>query len=406
MPTVCEYQQSGLPVAGDAVTSSKVSPNRPLHVLTLTPFYPHAGDDAAGFFVAAPLPFFDPSTVKSTVIAIRPLHRKRARAASAHPATWLHYVSVPGNSGLASSGAFLFARMLSRIRALHAAEPVDLIHAHAALPCGHAAALLSRALRIPYVVSVHGRDAYSSQQVGGVSGRWCRRISEMVYRGASRVVCVSDKVRHEVEGGCQSARCTVVYNGVDPEVFRPDPRECDRDLVVLSIGNLIESKGHECLLRAIAEVSSSSLRYEIIGTGPERGRLVSLAEGLGIRSQVQFLGRQPREAVAAVLRRCTIFALPSRYEALGCVYLEAMASGCPVVGCRGQGIDEVIQSGYNGWLVDADNPQQLSEALVTLLNDARLRARMGAAARNTITSGFTLTHQAEHLAQIYWEFAQ
>ena len=123
------------------------------------------------------------------------------------------------------------------------------------------------------------------------------------------------------------------------------------------MGNLLPIKGHELLIRAVASLAPEfpALTLEIIGHGPELSRLQALTQQLQIGERVRFLGRQSRQQVAAAMRRCTVFALPSRYEGLGCVYLEAMSVGKPVIGCRGQGIAEIIQHGSNGFLVGPDN---------------------------------------------------
>jgi glycosyltransferase involved in cell wall biosynthesis len=106
------------------------------------------------------------------------------------------------------------------------------------------------------------------------------------------------------------------------------------------------------------------------------------------------------------MRNCTVFALPSRYEGLGCVYLEAMACGKPVIACRGQGIDEIIDHGNNGWLIPVNGLEELVQGLQILLGNAELRARIGEKARQTILGNLTLAHQAEKLARIYREVAQ
>ena len=98
-----------------------------------------------------------------------------------------------------------------------------------------------------------------------------------------------------------------------------------------------------------------------------------------------------------------IFALPSRYEGLGCVYLEAMSVGKPVIGCRGQGIADIIQHGTNGFLVGPDNERELALAVGMLLRDERRRCNIAIAARDTILERFTLTDQAGWLARIYRE---
>lgn len=101
------------------------------------------------------------------------------------------------------------------------------------------------------------------------------------------------------------------------------------------------------------------------------------------------------------MRNCTVFVLPSRYEGLGCVYLEAMSCGKPVIACHGQGIDEIIHHGRNGWLIPVDGLTQLVQGLEFLLGDVQLRARIGEAARQTILSSLTLSHQAQNLLKVY-----
>jgi glycosyltransferase involved in cell wall biosynthesis len=379
----------------------------PLHVLTLTPFYPAAADDAAGCFVAEPLPFLTDCGIKNSVIAVRPFYRggRVTVNSAAHSAKWVRYPAPPGMAGLSFSGRTLYLRIRAAVRRLHAAEPLSLIHAHAALPCGHAAALLARTLKVPFVVTVHGRDVFSSRNAGLV-GRWCKQVSAEVYRSAARVICVSDKVQQELLSGvhCHSA---VVHNGVDTNMFFPS-RSQQTDPVVLSVGNLIPIKGHGTLLRAVAALSGPypQLRCKVIGMGPERQRLISLAQQLGIPDRVEFLGRQSRASVAKAMQGCSVFVLPSTYEGLGCVYLEAMAAAKPAIGCTGQGIAEIIESEKNGWLVQPDDAEGLANALHQLLGDSALRDSVGLAARQAVLESLTLQGQAERLTQIYQECVQ
>jgi len=103
------------------------------------------------------------------------------------------------------------------------------------------------------------------------------------------------------------------------------------------------------------------------------------------------------------LRGCTLFALPSRYEGLGCAYLEAMSAGKVAIGSLGQGIEEVIRHGSNGWLVEPENVEQLSSALMNLLGNSMLREYVGRQARQTILNGLSLEHQARELLRVYRE---
>lgn len=389
-----------------AVHAVSLPRDQPLHVLTLTPFYPVRDDDAQGCFVAEPLPWLSRLGVTNTVRAVQAFYRGKVTANdSAVPARWIRFFSLPGGWGLSSSGAFLFAAILPEIRRLHGERPVHVIHAHSALPCGHAAQLLSRELGVPFVVTVHGLDAFSTRQVGGYAGKWCARVSQAVYRSARSVICVSEKVRdHVMEGKAGPVNTSVLYNGVDSEMFSPLEPEPAAPFI-LSVGNLIPVKGHELLLRAFAAIRDRfpGLTLEIIGDGPEQSRLQQLAVAQGMAGKVHFRGRQSRQAVADAMRRATVFALPSRYEGLGCVYLEAMSAGKPVIACRGQGISEVIEDSVNGYLIDADDLQGLIDALARLLQQVELRRKMGAAARRTILQGHTLALQAAQLVRLYRE---
>ncbi len=380
-----------------------------LHVLTLTPFFPSDQNEVSGSFVAEPIEQLRQFGVDSSVIAASPIYYPRKHSSSSAAAEWVRYAQVPGNLGLSSAGKLLYARLLERIRWLHSVKPIDVIHAHAALPCGHAAALLSRRLNIPFVVTVHGLDVFNNCHLGGIPAAWRRKVSVEVYGAARTVVCISGKVQEILKTGTLAETCSsIVHNGVNPSLFSPNPAEGGTfDPEILMVGTLLPSKGHELVLRALRKLRPSfpQLRCRIIGEGPDRARLEALVRELGIGQQVQFVGRQSRLEVAEAMRRCSVFVLPSRNEGLGCVYLEAMSCGKAVIGCRGQGIDEVIEQRKNGWLVSAEGLEELVQGLSALLGSPELRTRIGTAARQTILERFTLSHQAQHLVRIYRQAA-
>jgi teichuronic acid biosynthesis glycosyltransferase TuaC len=386
--------------------------NSTLHVLTLTPFFPAAGDDVSGCFIAESTRQLESFGVRSSIIAVTPAYYARRESNPSFPARWVRYPQIPGTVGLSSAGRWLYARLLAEVPRLHKEQPFDVIHAHAALPCGHAAALLSRHLKIPFVVTLHGLDVFNTCFHEGMPAKQRRAASADVYGAARQVICVSEKVQHLLSDGMQQkVRSTVVYNGTDTDFFAPatgaTPHRQDEILVV---GNLIDVKGQELVLRALGQLETTfpQLRCRIIGEGPDRARLQALANQLKLAQRVQFEGRKSRSEVADAMRACSVFVLASRYEGLGCVYLEAMACGKPVIACRGQGIDEIIEHEKNGWLIrdwtaPSDALDQLTRGLSTLLQSSELRSRLGAAARRTILNGLTLPDQARSLLQIYRE---
>ena len=378
---------------------------RALHVLTLTPFFPSKQNEVSGCFIREPIEELTQSGIGSSVIAVSPIHYSRKYPSSSAPADWVRYPQIPGNLGLSTAGKFLYARLLRHVQRLHRAKPIDVIHAHSALPCGDAARLLSERLNIPFVITVHGLDVFNTCFTDGVSAVWRRKVSVEVYGAAQTVICISGKVQEILKAGTPAeTRSSIVYNGVDPSLFLSNPAELElSDPEILIVGNLQRSKGHELVLRAVGNLKSSfpRLRCRIIGEGPDRALFEGLARDLGIGPRVQFVGRQGRSEVAEAMGRCSVFTLPSRNEGLGCVYLEAMACGKPAIGCRGQGIDEVIEHEKNGWLIPPDGFEELVQGLSALLGSRELCARLGAAARQTILEKFTLAHQAENLARIY-----
>lgn len=380
----------------------KVIPAK-LHVLTLTPFYPSDGDEVSGCFIAESLRQLGVYGVSSSVIAVDSIYHARRKPAQNPPAEWIRYPQPPGNLGLSSAGKFLGRILLSRIRQLRQQSPIDVIHAHAALPCGQAAAFVSRRLGIPFVVTIHGLDVFNRCFEDGIAAGWRRTASMDVYARASKVICISDKVRRLLIDGMDSGvSAEVVYNGTDPNLFTPASAP-EQPLTILIVGNLLAGKGQELVLRAFAQIKDShpGLQCRMIGEGADRERFAALARDIGISDQVHFLGRQNRANVANAMRNCSVFVLPSRYEGLGCVYLEAMASGKPAIACRGQGIDEVIDHAKNGWLIPIDGLEELVQGLQVLLGDAELRSQIGRSARQTILEKLTLSHQAQSLIRIY-----
>jgi teichuronic acid biosynthesis glycosyltransferase TuaC len=379
-----------------------------LHVLPLTPFYPSDENEVSGCFVAETLRQLESCRVVSSVIAVDSIYHASRSASHESPAQWIRYPQLPGNFGLSSAGKFLGAVLLRRVRELHRRSPIHLIHAHAALPCGDAALFLSRRLNIPFVVTIHGLDVFNCCFEQGIAAGWRRKASLRVYEKAGKVICISGKVKQFlIDGMGAPVDAEVVYNGADPNMFAPSSTPTGAPAILI-VGNLLAGKGHEVVLRALGRLKASypNLRCDMIGEGADQERFAALARELGIGDSVHFLGRRSRSEVAEAMRNCTVFALPSRYEGLGCVYLEAMASGKAVIACRGQGIDEIIEHGNNGWLIPVDGLEELVQGLQVLLGNPELRARIGDSARQTILGMLTLAHQAEKLAKIYQEVAR
>jgi phosphatidylinositol alpha-1,6-mannosyltransferase len=161
-------------------------------------------------------------------------------------------------------------------------------------------------------------------------------------------------------------------------------------------------KGHDQLIlawpRVLAEVPDASL--VLIGRGDDVERLRAKAAALGLGRTVHFPGFLPDAALRAVLRHSAVFAMPSRGEGFGLVYLQAMRAGIPCLGSRDDAAADVIIDGETGLLVPRQDPDAIAGALARLLTDEGMRRRMGDAGRRRFDNVFTYPRFRARLAGV------
>ena len=146
---------------------------------------------------------------------------------------------------------------------------------------------------------------------------------------------------------------------------------------LVTVGHLVARKRHADVMRALAVLAKRhpTLRYVIVGDGPERIALEGLAARLGVAERVEFHGQLPHAEAIEMARHCTLFAMPSTEEAFGVAYIEAMAGGVPAIGCRGEpGPEEIAAAGDGFVLVPPGDIERLTQRIDELLSDPqRLR---------------------------------
>jgi rhamnosyl/mannosyltransferase len=173
--------------------------------------------------------------------------------------------------------------------------------------------------------------------------------------------------------------------------------------ILLSVGVLRYYKGLHILLAALRDLDAHLI---IVGDGPERARLETLAAELGVAQRAHFVGRVPDEDLPSYYQAADIFVLPShlRAEAFGIVLLEAMAACLPVVTAEiGTATSEINRHGETGFVVPADNPSALARALQTLLADKSLREYFGQNGRRQVLQNYTVPLLVERTAAVYHE---
>lgn len=284
---------------------------------------------------------------------------------------------------LPGAGSMLFWSLVAAIRFRPAT-----IHSGDGMFAGMAARLVARLCGVPYVVYAHGEDlaGFESRNAG------YNAVMRAVFTGASAVVCNTQNTADmAMRFGVPREHIVVAYPGVDTRRFggdAPSAEPARRGPVLLSVGFLIKQKGHETAIRALPSLVKEwpDLRYLVVGDGPERGRLESLAAELGVAANVSFLGRVPEAELLAAYKAADVYVQPSVVvdgvtEGYGISFVEAGAAGLPVVGGRCGGVIEAVVDGVTGFLVTPGDAPDFARAVSTLLRDGDLRRRMGDAGK-------------------------
>lgn len=305
----------------------------------------------------------------------------------------------------------LAPRLVSRLRAL---RPV-LMHAHFGTN-GAMALPLARRLRVPLVVTFHGRDAtvHDDHLRAGTlrERRLVTRRPELIRQGAL-FIAVSEHIRRQLlDRGFPPEKVVTHYNGIDTTFFTPREGPPSAEPAVLFVGRLVEKKGAAGLLRAMAEVQRAvpGARLVLIGDGPLRATLEEQARALGVRCA--FLGKLSAGAVLDHMRAAQVFCLPSLTasngdtEGLPTVVLEALAAGVPTVSTLSAGTPEAVTDGETGLLVPERDEGALAAALIRLLRDAPLRERLARAGRRVVVERFDAAVQARALETLYDRVAE
>jgi colanic acid/amylovoran biosynthesis glycosyltransferase len=283
----------------------------------------------------------------------------------------------------------------------------DVLHAHFG-PVGKNFRFARKLWQAPLVVSFHGYD-FST---------WPRREGADAYRSLFDevdLITVHTDYAHErlLELGCPARLLRRLECGIDLEEFRFRERSKPLDGVAraLTVGRLVEKKGVEYSIRAVAELLARGYRiqYEIIGDGPLRPYLAELIQQLGVGNQITLGGARDTEYVRRRMEESDVFLLASVTAADGDTegapvsLLEAQASGMPVISTRHAGIPEIVADNASGLLVPERDVQALGIALARLVDNADRWLEMGRAGRGFVERKHDLTMLNRRLVELYQE---
>ncbi|HEU5132695.1 MAG TPA: glycosyltransferase family 4 protein, partial [Pyrinomonadaceae bacterium] len=276
------------------------------------------------------------------------------------------------------------------------AHGIEIVHAHAARDY-HLAALAVR-------LASRGRLVLTRHVLFPL-----RPINKPLLKSAGRVIAVSQAVAESLRrnGVIESAKITVVHNGIDINRFNRPPAP-NSPVLVGTVGHLAPIKGHDIFVRAAALISERrpDVRFTIIGEdkSPDmvhRRSLESLMAELGLSDTVSMPGWS--DDMPATLSSLTLFVSAARSEPFGLAIVEAMAAGLPVVATASEGASEIIEDGFTGKLVPAGDHEALAQAINNLLDDPPECSRLGRNAQLAARERYSLERMASDTERIYRE---
>jgi glycosyltransferase involved in cell wall biosynthesis len=354
-----------------------------LEIVTFSTLYPNSAQPNHGVFVenrlrhlisagrvnarvVAPVPWFPSS---ASIFGRYALHAKvmpremRFGVPIQHP----KYFILP-KVGMTLVPKWLAGASLPILRQLQRERDFALIDAHYFFPDGVAAIRLGRQMNKPVVITARGTDVNLIPQIPGP-----RQMILEAADAAAGIITVSQALKDAlVELGVAAGKITVLRNGVDLVLFQPGARDETRaklgllGRVLLSVGHLIERKGHNFVIAALPDLPEFSLM--IAGEGPERSSLERLAANLKVSGRVRFLGNVPHAELHRVYSAADALVLASSREGWPNVLLEAMACGTPVVASNIWGNPEVVSRPEAGVLMNERSATGVAEGVKRLFD--------------------------------------
>ncbi|HKH44287.1 MAG TPA: glycosyltransferase family 4 protein [Thermoanaerobaculia bacterium] len=312
-------------------------------------------------------------------------------------------------------------RVRRALRDLHRRDPLDLVELSnwKALGAAHSLAKI-----VPQVTRVTTGIRHVQALQGTAGSREARSVRRLQSMEALEVrrsdAIIVPSRRHWAEAAAEyglpldDPRVEYVEFGIDsPRTVdsAPSAPSNERPCELLFVGRLTWRKGFDVLMRAwpaVAAGAGREVRLTLIGADGPAGdaggsawRTCSAALDSSLCERIEYLGQVSDARRDEAYRRCDVFVAPSRYESFGLIYVEAMARGLPVVGCRRGGAPDVVEDGVTGLLVEPDDAEGLARALLRLIRDPELRHRLGDEGRRQATSRFTLESMAARTLDVY-----
>jgi len=287
-------------------------------------------------------------------------------------------------------------------------EKISLIHAHWMLPQGLVGVFLKKLFKIPLLVTIHGSDLFPLKNV------LFKKLQHFVVKNADFITANTEATKNELMGRFPECKpkIEIIPMGVDSDFFRKlkvkKPAKYSKNKILLFVGRLSDQKGLQYLIDALPEVvrKEPAAKLLIIGEGPFKAELEQKIDKTNAKDYVEFLGSLPASEAAKYHNYADVFVLPSLAnktgtEALGLALMEAMSSGCAVIGTNVGGIPSLIKNGHNGILVPQKDSRELAKAIIMLLKNRKKAETIGKNASNFIRRNYSWVKVGKEFIEIY-----
>ncbi|WML46106.1 glycosyltransferase [Neobacillus sp. PS3-40] len=276
----------------------------------------------------------------------------------------------------------------------------DILHAHYVSSYGFIGALANYHT---FYVSVWGRDIFQFPQQGNLN----RRIVDFTLKKAD-VICSTSHVMAKETNKYTDKKIYITPFGVDLAKFKPvGGMKTGETFTLGTVKALSDKYGIADLIHAFATIHKSypTSNLLIVGDGPQRAEYEELTRTLGIDAITTFTGRVLNDKVPEYINKMDIFAVPSTEdsESFGVAAVESMACGIPVVVSNVGGLPEVVLEGKTGFVVEKENPSQLADAFIKLLEDPELRRKMGLNGIEHVKENYNWLDNANGMLNLYEE---
>jgi glycogen(starch) synthase len=290
---------------------------------------------------------------------------------------------------------------------------IDLVHAHDWLVFW-AGKVLKHSFKKPLIYTIHATEYGRNQGIYNETQRYINDLEWYACYEAWRVIVCSDYMKNEVRGLFQvpKDKLGMIANGVNIDNYQAEASEDFRskyanpeEKIVFFVGRIVREKGIQVLLRAVPEIleQDQQVKFVVAGKGPFLSSLRDHAAFLGISEKVYFTGFISDEERNKLYHTADLAVFPSLYEPFGIVALEAMATKIPVITSSAGGLDEFVKDGKNGLKVKPDNPQELVDSILYLLNNQSKSREMAETAYQFVKNYYNWDKIADKTEQLYIE---